>query len=122
MAFTTSFLSSITIATTLCYFALLQHQRTRLEQATIIRSCAQNLDALVDPQLAAHLATIKDENYSGGMREYRIVRQGGLERFKDGWNRELEHGIRWVHDIELGRVREALEARYRQWKGGERRV
>lgn len=76
----------------------------------------------MDPKLAADLATMKDENYSGGLREFRIVRRNGLERFKDGWNRELENGVRWAQEVDFGRVREGLEARFREWRGDQRRV
>ena len=122
MAFATSFLSGLTLTTTLLYLTLFHHQRSRIHQASILHASALQLNALVDPKLASDLATMEDDNYSGGMREYRLIRRTGLERFKDGWNRELENGVRWAHTIDLGRIRAGLEERLREWRGGDRRV
>ena len=69
---------------------------------------------------------MEEQNYSGGLREgikdYRLQEKRGLERFKDGWNRELESGVRWVQGVNFGRVREGVEERVREWRDGERRV
>lgn len=45
-----------------------------------------------------------------------------MERWKDMWNRDVEGVVRWVQGVEVGRVREGVEARWREWRGGERRV
>ena len=126
MGFTTSFLSSITLTSSLLFFSLLHHQRSRIHQASILHSSALQLNSLVDPQLASDLATVAEQNYSGGLREgirdYRLERRTGLERLKDGWNSELESAVRWVQGIHWGDLREAMEERAREWRDGERRV
>ena len=126
MAFTTSLLSGLTLTSTIFYFTLLYHQRSRDQQSTILRASALQLNTLADPKLASEIATIEDQNYSGGFREgvkdYRLIRKTGLERFKDGWNRELESGVRWFHQLDLNRTREGLEDRFQEWKGDQRRL
>ena len=69
---------------------------------------------------------MEDENYSGGLREgtkdYRLEKAPLAERWKDGWNRELEGAVRWVQGINWREVREAVEGRARGWSEGERRA
>ena len=69
---------------------------------------------------------MEDENYSGGLREgikdYRLEKAPLAERWKDGWNRELEGAVRWVQGIDWREVREGLEGRARGWSEGERRA
>ena len=126
MGFATSFLSGVTLTSSLLYFSLLHHQNSRIHQASILHSSALQLNSLVDPQLASDLATIAEQNYSGGLREgirdYRLERRTGFERLKDGWNSELESGVRWVQGIHWNRVREGIEERAREWRDGGRRV
>ncbi len=67
-----------------------------------------------------------DANYSGGLREgirpYRLEKAPWTERWKDGWNRELEGAVRYVQGIRWLSVREGIEGRAREWKDGERRI
>ena len=67
----------------------------------------------MDPALASDLATAAEENYSGGLREgirdYRVQRKGGVERLKDGWNREVENGVKWAQGVRLGDLVEVVE-------------
>ena len=69
---------------------------------------------------------MEDENYSGGLREgirdYRLEKATLAERWKDGWNRELEGAVRWVQGVNWREVREAVEGRARGWSEGERRA
>ena len=69
---------------------------------------------------------MEDENYSGGLREgirdYRLEKAPLTERWKDGWNKELESAVRWVQQINWREVREGLEGRARGWSEGERRA
>lgn len=84
------------------------------------------LNSLTDPEAASELATMADANYSGGLREgirpYRVEKAAWTERWKDGWNREVEGAVRYVQGIRLRSVREGLEGRAREWKDGDRRV
>ena len=85
------------------------------------------LTSLTDPDLASELATKADENYSGGMREgiggARLLQKPSLaERWKDGWNREVEGAVRWGQGVSWRGVREGLEGRWESWEAGRRRV
>ncbi len=126
MGFTTSLLSSFTLTTSLLYLTLLHHQRSRAHQAAILHQSSLILDSLTDPDLASDLATIADDNYSGGLREgiqdYRLQRAGVVERWKDGWNREVEGLVRWGSGVEWRGVREGLEGRWEGWVQGRRRA
>ena len=108
------------------YLSLLYHQRSRAHQAALLHQQSLLLNSLTDPELASELATIADANYSGGLREgirpYRLERASWTERWKDGWNRELEGAVRYVQGIRVATVREGLEGRVREWKEGERRL
>ena len=122
MAFTTSFLSGLTLTSFVLYYSLQHHQRSRAHQASLLHASALQLNTLVDPQLAAEIATLEDQNFSGGVREYRMVKYSALERVKDGWNRELEKGVRWAHQLDMGKVRDGIEEKLREWEGDQRRV
>jgi altered-inheritance-of-mitochondria protein 5 len=126
MGFTTSFISGITVTSTTLYLSLLYHQRARLRQATLLHQQSLLLNSITDPHLASELATIQEENYSGGLREgvrdYRLQKAGLVERWKDVWNREVEGAVRWVQGVDWRRVREGVEGRARGVREGERRV
>ena len=51
-----------------------------------------------------------------------MERRTGFERFKDGWNSEFEGAVRRIQGIRWDSVRESVEERAREWRGGERRV
>ena len=126
MGFTTNLFSGFTLTSTALYLSLLYHQRARAHQAALLHQQSLLLNSLTDPELASELTTIADANYSGGIREgikpYRLEKAPWTERWKDGWNRELEGAVRYVQGIRLGSVREGLEERAKEWSEGERRL
>ena len=126
MGFTTSLFSGFTLTSTTLYLTLLYHQRARARQAAILHQQSLILNSLTDPVIASELATMEDENYSGGLREgikdYRLEKAPLAERWKDGWNRELEGAVRWIQGINWREVREAVEGRAVGWSEGERRA
>ena len=126
MGFTTNLFSGFTLTSTALYLSLLYHQRARAHQAALLHQQSLLLNSLTDPNLASELATIADANYGGGMREgikpYRLEKAPWTERWKDGWNRELEGAVRYVQGIRLRSVREGLEERAKEWNEGERRL
>ena len=126
MGFTTSLFSGFTLTSTTLYLTLLYHQRARARQAAILHQQSLILNSLTDPVVASELATMEDENYSGGLREgikdYRLEKAPLTERWKDGWNRELESAVKWVQGVNWREVREAVEGRARGWNEGERRA
>ena len=126
MGFVTNVFSGFTLTSTALYLSLLYHQRARAHQAALLQQQTRLLNSLSDPELASELATIADANYSGGLREgikpYRLEKASWTERWKDGWNRELEEGVRYVQGIRWPTVREGMEGRAREWKEGERRL
>lgn len=119
MGFTSSFFSGLTITSSILYLCLLKHQRSRSEQAAILRVSALQLNALTDPELASKLSTFEDQNFSGGMREgikdYTLVKKSVMETFKDGWNRELENGIRWAYGQSWGKLRDEASEGVKSW-------
>lgn len=124
MGFSSSFISGFTLTSTVVWLSLLHHQRSRSHQASILHASSQRLETLVDPQLTSTLATMNDENYSGGLREgindYRLMDRGYWERFKDGWNRELESGMQRVLGSSFSNVGRAAEERLERWATGEK--
>lgn len=126
MGFTSSFFSGLTITSGILYLCLLHHQRTRANQATILRISALQLNALADPELAYKLATMEDQNFSGGFREgikdYKLVQRSGTESFKDGWNRELENGIRWMYHQNWQRARNEAAEGVSNWVADKDKV
>lgn len=126
MGFTTALFSGFTLTSTTLYLSLLYHQRAREHQALVLHQQALLLDSLTDKRLASDLAAQEEANYSGGLREgirdYRVVRAPLVERWKDGWNREVTNVVRWAQAFRWGEVREGLEERMKGWREGERRV
>jgi len=126
MGFTTSLFSGFTLTSTALYLSLLYHQRARAHQAAMLHQQALLITSLTDPDIASELATTADVNYSGGLREgirdYRVVKAPWTERWKDGWNKEVEGAVRWVQGIEWSGAREGLERRVGDVSDGERRL
>lgn len=126
MGFTTSLFSGLTLTSTTLYLTLLYHQRARAHQARTLHQQSLLLTSLVDLDIASELATAADANYSGGLREgirdYRLERAPWVERWKDGWNREVFGVVRWCQGVRWGEVREGLEARVEEVREGERRL
>lgn len=126
MGFTTNLFSGFTLTSTTLYLSLLYHQRARTHQAALLHQQALLLNSLSDPEVASELATIADANYSGGLREgikpYRVEKAAWTERWKDGWNREVEGAVRYVQSIRWRTVREGMEGRAREWREGDRRL
>ena len=126
MGFMTSLFSGFTLTSTTLYLSLLYHQRARAHQAALLHQQSLLLNSLTNPALASDLATVAEENYSGGFREgirdYRIEKAPWTERWKDGWNTEVANAVGWVQSIRWGKVREGLEERARDWRDGERRL
>lgn len=113
MGFTTGLLSGFTLTASTLYLTVLIHNRHRLHQATLLHQQSLLLNSIVDPTLLP----VHDD-----APRYRIERGNWSERWKDGWNKEIESGVRWVHGIRWGTVREAIEGRWAGWKDGERRL
>lgn len=126
MGFTTNLFSGFTLTSTTLYLSLLYHQRSRTHQAALLHQQALLLNSLSDPEVASELATIADANYSGGLREgikpYGVEKAFWTERWKDGWNREVEGAVRYVQGIRWRTVREGIEGRAREWRDGDRRL
>ena len=122
MGFTTSLFSGFTLTSTTLYLTLLYHQRARAHQAALLHQQALLLNSLTDPAVASELATIAEANYSGGFREgvrdYRLEKAPLTERFKDRWNSEVTHGIRWMQNVRWVEVRENMESWVRDRKEG----
>ena len=126
MGFTTSLFSGFALTSTTLYLTLLYHQRARARQAAILHQQSLILNSLTDPAIASELATMEDENYSGGLREgikaYRLEKAPLAERWKDGWIRELEGAVWGVLGIDWREVRVGLVGRAKGWSEGERRA
>lgn len=63
-----------------------------------------------------------DDNDDYAPPRYRLQQGGWVERWKDGWNAEVEGAVRWVQAVRWGGVRDGVEGRLREWRQGERRV
>lgn len=113
MGFASGLLSGFTLTASTLYLTILIHTHHRVHQASLLRQQSLLLNSLVDP------ASLPVEDIAP---RYRIERGNWAERWKDGWNKEIEGGVRWAQGIQWGKVREALEGRLRGWKDGERRV
>lgn len=126
MGFTTSLFSGFTLTSTVLYLSLLYHQQARAHQTELLRQQHLLLNSITDPVIASNLATAADANYSGGLREgirdYRIEKAPWVERWKDGWNREITSAARWAQSVRWSQVRDGLELRARDWNEGERRA
>lgn len=118
MGFLTGLFSGLTLTTATLYLSLTIHQRSRLHQAAIIRQQSLLLTSLVDPAVVDR----DDDNDYYAAPRYRLQRGDWVERWKDGWNAEVESGVRWVQAIRWDEVRDNVEGRWREWKQGERRV
>ncbi|KAI4206647.1 MAG: hypothetical protein LQ348_000883 [Seirophora lacunosa] len=113
MGFTTGLLSGFTLTASTLYLTVLIHNRHRLHQATLLRQQSLILNSIVDPAILPA---------EGIAPQYRIERGNWSERWKDGWNKEIEGGVRWMYGIRWGTVRQALEGRWAGWSDGERRI
>lgn len=113
MGFLAGFSSGLTLTAGTLYLTLYAHQRHRLRQSQILRQQTLLLDSLVDPSLVP-----REEE--GPI--YRLERGDWVERWKDGWNAEVEGAVRRMHAVRWDKVREGLEARWREWRGGERKL
>ena len=45
-----------------------------------------------------------------------------MERWKDEWNGQVEGAVRWVQGVRWGELRDGVEGRWREGRGGEKRV
>lgn len=120
MGFLTGLFSGITLTTATLYLSLTVHQRSRLHQAAILRQQSLLLTSLVDPAVLPR----SDDNYDYyyAAPRYRLQRADWVERWKDGWNAEVEGAVRWAQAVRWGEVRDGVEGRWRDWRQGERRV
>ncbi|MCJ1229113.1 hypothetical protein MMC12_005778 [Toensbergia leucococca] len=125
MTFTTSLLSGLTLTTLLLTLPLLSHRRTRHHQSLALHHSTLLLDTL-DPTTPPSLTTRQrlqlETERSPDAPLYVLRRASWAETWKDRWNGEVEGAVRWAQGVRLGKVREGLEGRWGEWKGGERRV
>jgi altered-inheritance-of-mitochondria protein 5 len=94
------------------YITILSHQRNRAHQAHLIHQQSLLLNSIIDPSIVP----VEDAP------RFVVKRTDWIETWKDRWNAEVEGAVKWVHGIQLGRVREGLERRAEEWREGERRV
>ncbi|KAI4147923.1 MAG: hypothetical protein L6R39_002974, partial [Caloplaca ligustica] len=113
MGFATGALSGFTLTASTLYLTILIHNRHRIHQASLLYQQSLLLNSIVEPSILP-----PEDN----VPRYRIERANWTERWKDGWNKEIEDGVRWVQGIRWKTVREAAEGRWREWREGERRV
>ncbi|KAL8927775.1 MAG: hypothetical protein Q9208_002191, partial [Pyrenodesmia sp. 3 TL-2023] len=113
MGFTSGLLSGFTLTASTLYLTILIHTHHRVHQASLLHQQSLLLNSIVDP------ASLPVEDTAP---RYRIERGNWTERWKDGWNKEIEGGVRWAQGVQWAKVREALEGRLRSWRDGERRV
>ena len=57
-----------------------------------------------------------------GREGFRMQRAGMLERWKDGWNREVEGLVRWGNGVGWRGVREGAVGRWEGFVEGRRRA
>ncbi|KAF2864214.1 hypothetical protein K470DRAFT_240407 [Piedraia hortae CBS 480.64] len=98
MGFTTGLLGGFTLTAAVVYSTLTLHTHNRAYQAALIRQQTMLMQNIVDPQPPVPLS------------ETRIVRAGLWETVKDGWNEEVERGVRRVQNVRWDEVYERLGA------------
>lgn len=113
MGFTTGFLSGLTLTASTLYLTILIHNHHRIHQASILRQQSLLLNSIADPSILP-----AEDNAP----RYRIERGNLTERWKDGWNSEIEKAVRWMHGVHWGTVGKAVQGRLKDWKEGERRL
>lgn len=113
MGFSSGLFSGFTLTASTLYLTILIHNHHRLHQAQTLRQQSLLLKSIVDPSIVPI-----EENKP----RYRIERGSWTERLKDGWNADIEKGVRWVQGLRWGEFREAAEERWKGWKEGERRL
>lgn len=118
MGFLTGLFSGLTLTTATLYLSLAIHQRSRLHQSAIIRQQSLLLNSLVDPTLLPR----DDDNDDDAAPRYRLQQGDWVERWKDGWNAEVEGAVRWAYGVRWGELRDGVEERWKGWRQGERRV
>ncbi len=112
MGFPSGLFSGFTLTASTLYLTILIHNHHRLHQATTLRQQSLLLNSIVDPSVLPMEEEVR----------YRVVRGGLTERLKDGWNADVEEGVKWVQAFRWGEFREAVEGRWRVWRReGERR-
>ena len=140
MGFPATFLSGVTLTSSILYLSLLHHNSNRVHQASLLRQQSVLLNSLVEsppphspeynPETShgrypLDIIYTPDDPYGrfrGGGARYQVQRASLVERWKITWNREVEGAVRWVQGFETGRVREGVEARWRNWRDGQRRI
>ncbi|KAA6410593.1 MAG: hypothetical protein FRX48_06015 [Lasallia pustulata] len=113
MGFPAGFLSGLTLTSSLLYLSLFAHQRSRQQQARLLRHQSFLLNSLVDPELVPSEAE---------RPRYVADRPNWAEMWKDRWNSEIEGAVRWVQDAKWGQVRRGVEERVKGVVEGERRM
>ncbi|KAL8665459.1 MAG: hypothetical protein Q9202_002164 [Teloschistes flavicans] len=113
MGFFSGLFSGFTLTVGTLYLTILLHNRNRTHQALRLHQSALLLHSIVEPGLLP---------YEDPYPRYRIERGDWTERWKDGWNAEVERAVRGAHSVRWGPVREALEGRWRDWRQGQRRT
>jgi altered-inheritance-of-mitochondria protein 5 len=113
----TSLIAGFTLTSTALYLSLLTHQHSRAHQASLLHESALLLDSHSSPtSTSPPTATNSPE------AQWQVRDAGWVERWKDGWNREVEGLVRGVQGIRWGWVREGVEVRGREWGEGGRRI
>ncbi|KAK5105830.1 hypothetical protein LTR62_002110 [Meristemomyces frigidus] len=97
MGFTTGLLGGFTLTTSLVYFTIAFHNRTRLQQAASLHQQATVLNNLVEPPALTPALTSRE------------VQAGLWETAKDKWNAELERNVRKVWSTDWDAVRDQVE-------------
>jgi len=97
MGFTTAFVSSVTLTTSILYLSLNVHQRNRAYQSALLRQQASVLNTIVEPEAPPPPPTAREE------------RTSLIETAKDRWNVEVEGAVRWAQGVQWGQVREKAE-------------
>ncbi|KAI4107752.1 MAG: hypothetical protein L6R37_001437 [Teloschistes peruensis] len=113
MGFFSGLFSGFTLTAGTLYLTILLHNRNRTKQALQLHQSALILNSIVEPGLLPH-----EDPYP----RYRIERGDWTERWKDCWNAEIERAVRGAHAVRWAPMREALEARWRDWRDRQRRL
>ncbi|KAI0912282.1 hypothetical protein F4823DRAFT_221391 [Ustulina deusta] len=111
MGFTTGFTGGVTLTLGVAYLTLLSHQRSREQQAAILRQQTYLLSSVIDP-LPPVLPPTRAELAAAERAHF-------TETAKDRWNSEIEHAVRWAQAKDWTEVREGVETAIgRLWARG----
>ncbi|GAP83130.2 hypothetical protein SAMD00023353_0401300 [Rosellinia necatrix] len=101
MGFTTGFTGGVTLTLGVAYLTLLAHQRSRQQQAAVLRQQTYLLSGVVDP-LPPVFPPSRAERAAAERAHF-------AEAAKDRWNAEVEGAVRWAQAKDWTEVREGVE-------------